>query len=195
MGIQDREQFTKDTIHISSSKRDKEQTKEGKEIGKSKRKSTELNNNHISTVYIVGAVGSRFDHSMSNINALYKYSSDFDQLVLVGAESFVMLLEPYINYSIKRNLQVEGRTCGLLPLGTTVHSITTTGLRWDLNDDKLGFFNSKRIRIKDQKNKKIDDGCLFSSSNEIVDDQEVTIRSSEPLIWTTVINDELVKPI
>ena len=145
----------------------------------------------ISKVYIVGAVGSRFDHSMSNVNALYKYSSEFDQVILVGVESFVMLLEPNVEYSIKRNLAMEGRTCGLLPLGTMVESVTTSGLRWNLHNHKLGFFNVKRLKDKDE----VDTNCLFSSSNEIVDDENVTIKASEPLIWTTVIKEELVKPM
>ena len=34
---------------------------------------------------------------------------------------------------------LEGLTCGLLPIGGRVDSVTTTGLKWDLTSQALEF--------------------------------------------------------
>ena len=48
------------------------------------------------------------------------------------------LLEPG-THRIVPNMLLEGLTCGLLPIGGRVDSVTTTGLKWDLTSQALEF--------------------------------------------------------
>jgi thiamine pyrophosphokinase len=122
------------------------------------------------TLIVVGAFGGRFDQEISSIHALYKWQSSVDRMVLVGGENVAILLSPG-THSIIPVKSVEGPTCGLLPLGGKVHSITTSGLQWDLQGQSLEF------------------GGLVSSSNCIRDDaDEVLIETSDYVIWTNIIN-------
>lgn len=50
-------------------------------------KSTDVN------VFVVGALGLRFDHCMANIHMLFKYSTGFRRLILLGTESMAFLLQ------------------------------------------------------------------------------------------------------
>ena len=66
-------------------------------------------------------------------------------------------------------------TCptGLLPVGGRCDSVSTTGLRWDLDEQAMEF------------------GGLVSSSNELLRGKggamQVDVATSDPLLWTTVV--------
>lgn len=67
------------------------------------------------------------------------------------------------------NLSSVVRYCSLVPVGSPCISITTTGLRWNLTEDKLAF------------------GHLVSTSNEIDRDNKegiVTVKNSDPILWS-----------
>lgn len=132
-------------------------------------------------VMIFGAMGGRFDQEMQNINALFRWSERFAQMVLLSEDTTVRLLLPGIQHVIRPNLHFETRTCGLIPVDGACASTTTSGLKWNLDGDEMKF------------------GGLISSSNHIVggrddDDDascdreesvEVHVRNSHPLVWTT----------
>ena len=74
---------------------------------------------------------------------------------------------------ISINRAIEGPTCGLLPVGSKVNSVTTEGLMWDVRDVPMEF------------------GGLVSSSNSFEEPANfahplhtVTVSVSEPLIFT-----------
>ena len=68
---------------------------------------------------------------------------------------------------IEPNRDVEGGTCGLVPIGGPCERVLTSGLRWDLDGSKPLEF-----------------GGLVSSSNEVRDDaMSVTVHNSSPLLW------------
>ena len=117
-------------------------------------------------VLVLGALGGRFDHDMANINALYKWTKHFDSLTLLSNENMVQLLEPGRHVIIPdRNL--EGPTCGLIPIGLPVDNITTNGLKWNLSKQTLKF------------------GGLVSTSNRIVDKKIVIDTPNGHILWTT----------
>ena len=66
----------------------------------------------------------------------------------------------------------EGPTCGLIPLGGPVRSVTTRGLQWDLQQQSTEF------------------GGLVSTSNRVVaaEQQVVTVECSEPIIFTAQVH-------
>lgn len=131
-------------------------------------------------VYIYGAFGGRFDQEMASIQALYRWADDFSyRLTLYTDETCAFLLPAgetnEINLANIADGEIggnnrpmgEGVTCGLIPIGCQCESVTTTGLKWNLDGDcPLEF------------------GGLVSTSNRIVEDV-VTVKSSQPLVFTT----------
>jgi thiamine pyrophosphokinase len=61
----------------------------------------------------------------------------------------------------------EGPTCGLMPVGGAVDSVTTTKFKWDLHQDAAAF------------------GGLVSTSNRVMMAETVTVTSSHPLLVFT----------
>jgi len=133
-------------------------------------------------VYIYGAFGGRFDQEMASIQALYRWSDAFSyRLMLYSDETSAFLLPAGVMSEVtlaniienddqsevaKRQVG-EGVTCGLIPIGCRCDSVTTTGLKWNLDGDVPLEF-----------------GGLVSTSNRIVEDT-VTVQSSQPLVFTT----------
>lgn len=133
-------------------------------------------------VFVVGALGLRFDHAMAGVHILHKYAGAFRRLVLLGPESLAFLLPPG-RHRIRVDPSLEGPVCGLLPLAGPCRAVTTRGLRWDLQGQGMAF------------------GGLVSTSNEVVGvgdgdgDGEgvglvVEVETSDPLVWTTTVRAE-----
>ncbi|KAI8493547.1 cAMP-dependent protein kinase subunit [Branchiostoma belcheri] len=129
-------------------------------------------NIQVDYIVSVGAFGGRMDQVMANINTLYEARSLTSiPVFLLDEVSMAFLLSPG-----KTVLHVqtggEGEWCGLVPVGGTCPHVTTTGLKWNLNDQSLKF------------------GELISTSNTF--DQSaaglVTVETNDPLLWTMGVN-------
>ncbi|KMZ60861.1 Thiamine diphosphokinase [Zostera marina] len=114
-------------------------------------------------ILVAGAVGGRFDHEMGNINVLYRYSDL--RMILLSDDCLIHLLPKNKRHEIHILSSVEGPHCGLIPIGSSSTTTTTTGLRWNLNDTKMEF------------------GGLISTSN-LVHDDIITVCSDSDLLWT-----------
>ncbi|TMW62092.1 hypothetical protein Poli38472_009585 [Pythium oligandrum] len=68
------------------------------------------------SVMIFGAMGGRFDQEIQNINALFRWDSVFEQIMLLSEETTTRLLRPGFHHVVEPNLHFETRTCGLVPL-------------------------------------------------------------------------------
>lgn len=130
-------------------------------------------------VFIYGAYGGRFDQEMASFHTLYKWASTFkNQIYLYNEENCSFLIPanvkteinmPYYNDNVASDGFGEGPTCGLIPLGMECESITTTGLKWNLDGDTpLNFSN------------------FISSSNRMME-PTVTVESSQPIVFTAEI--------
>ncbi|KAG0298389.1 hypothetical protein BGZ96_000103 [Linnemannia gamsii] len=115
-------------------------------------------------IIALGGTSGRFDQSMSSIHHLYILNQE-RQATLVSNESIVIVLGAGA-HEITCNLDMEGPTCGIIPVGSTEAILTTTGLKWDIEDWKTSF------------------GTQVSTSNELVG-SKVTIQTNAPVVWTT----------
>ena len=131
-------------------------------------------------VFVYGAFGGRFDQEMASIQALFRWKDSFGhRLWLYDEENCAFLLGENIdneiflpNYGENHESCVgEGPTCGLIPIGMPCESVITDGLKWDLD-------GSMPLRF----------GGLISSSNRVMKER-VRIRCSQPLIFTTEVED------
>jgi len=127
------------------------------------------------TVVAFGAFGDRFDHELASINVLHRFRK-FERLLLMGERMTAELLAPG-RHVIRPNPQLEGPTCGLLPIGGVCDAVWTSGLRWNLRGESMQF------------------GGLVSSSNDMVPHAEdgrleVRVTTSHPLVWTSVLRPD-----
>jgi thiamine pyrophosphokinase len=123
-----------------------------------------------STVIILGACGGRFDQEAASFHALYRWDERFFSIILFGESNSIFLLQPEILHRIRlfgyEGVE-NGPSCGLIPLAGPVRRVSTSGLVWNLFDEGLAL------------------GVRISTSNRLLDGvQDVTIVTSEPLLWT-----------
>ncbi len=112
-------------------------------------------------IVVFGAFGGRFDQQIATLHTMYKYSSTFQSMVLLGEGNCATLLVPQQGkpwshhppspspspssslpepepepepdtHSIQLIPGVEGPGCSLLPVGSRCRVVSTTGLQWDL---------------------------------------------------------------
>eukprot|EP00123_Amoebidium_parasiticum_P012899 comp21642_c2_seq1/m.30410 comp21642_c2_seq1/g.30410 ORF comp21642_c2_seq1/g.30410 comp21642_c2_seq1/m.30410 type:complete len:332 (-) comp21642_c2_seq1:7-1002(-) len=131
------------------------------------------------TVWILGALDGRFDHTIAAVSTLFAWRHRMlgTRLVLINNESLVMLLDTG-RHRLFIEPGLEGPTCGLLPVGIRCQSVTTTGLRWNLNGDEMEM------------------GALVSSSNQFDTNDSthiVTVDTSDPIVWTSNIHLERLR--
>ncbi|KAF8606466.1 thiamine pyrophosphokinase [Ceratobasidium sp. AG-I] len=121
-------------------------------------------------VVILGGLSGRLDHTVHTMSLLHKLRTTRPRIFVVSSESVGWVLDQG-HHQIDLDLRFVGPTCGLLPVGVASSVLTTTGLKWNL-DNTPSSFNG-----------------LVSSSNAIVPLSReetrglVTVTTSEPIWW------------
>lgn len=130
---------------------------------------TKAEGKNLDGILVIVENSGRFDHLISNINTLYKAEHMIRdvQVIQIASDSLTWLLKPgFHRIRIPNELLLENNWCGLLPIGKPVQHISTTGLKWNLDDSSLQF------------------GGLISTSNTYDKCPEVTVNTDVSLIWT-----------
>ncbi|KAF9335661.1 cAMP-dependent protein kinase subunit, partial [Podila minutissima] len=130
----------------------------------------QLNRNLNLGIVALGGSGGRFDQCMSSIHHLYIISRE-RHATLVSDESIIVVLEAG-THEITCNIEIEGPTCGIIPVGSSVAHLTTTGLRWDIENWETSF------------------GTQISTSNALTG-PNVTIHTDAPVVWTTEVRSSM----
>ncbi|KAI9277194.1 thiamine pyrophosphokinase [Phascolomyces articulosus] len=82
-------------------------------------------------IVAIPAIGGRLDQSMQNINILYTMLNEVERrTILVSDDSLTVLLDKGTHH-IHCQPDLEGPTCGLIPIGAPA-TLTTRGLKWNL---------------------------------------------------------------
>jgi thiamine pyrophosphokinase len=125
---------------------------------------------------VYGAFGGRFDQEMASFQSLYRHNATSLRLFLYDDHTMAFLLRSGCINRVQllpsngAELNVcEGPTCGLIPLGCAVDSVTTQGLQWNLLEQPTFF------------------GGLVSTSNRIIS-SEVQVVCSQPLVFTAQVH-------
>ena len=120
-------------------------------------------------ILVLGAMGGRLDHTLSNLNALYMFRHL--HITLWGEGNLVRLL-PQGRTVIRPLRPVEGPSCGLVPL-TGPATASSSGLKWNLN--------STRLEV----------GGLISTCNVMEGDGEIHVNTDTELLWMTTVSEQL----
>lgn len=119
--------------------------------------------------YVLVACGSfdRMDHMMADFNTLFVSRGFLGSATacLMVDNSLTWLLDTG-RHRVRTPLHLVGSWCGLVPLGQPSQSVTTTGLKWNLDKSAMNF------------------GSLISTSNMFDGLDTVTVETDVPLIWT-----------
>ncbi|XP_002164702.1 thiamin pyrophosphokinase 1 isoform X1 [Hydra vulgaris] len=111
------------------------------------------------------AIGGRSDHTFSNINTLYMVDNK-KTLYIMSDTDIMCLLKPGKNL-IKKHSDHQKAMCGLIPIGCPIPHVTSTGLKYNINDACLSF------------------GGLVSTSNSLDEENEyVMVITSHKLLFT-----------
>eukprot|EP01132_Coremiostelium_polycephalum_P011113 gene11113-13597_t len=110
-------------------------------------------------IFVAGGLGGSISHEFANFNNLFLYPNH--KIILVSSSNVGWYLNPKHSHLIIGKKEAK---CSVIPLGCKAETVTTNGLKWNLDKQSLNF------------------GELISTSNLTID-PNVTIESSHPLVF------------
>jgi len=122
-------------------------------------------NSKVDTIVTIGGLYGRFDHVMGCIHTLFLLQKEFPKLpIYCIQERSLFTLLPSGRHAIHLDEGIANGVCGLVPIGCPAEKVTTTGLQWNLTNQKLAF------------------GTLVSTSNRVIS-PEIQVTTDSPLLW------------
>lgn len=121
----------------------------------------------VSRAHVFGAFGRRPDHALKNLSVLKKFNSRFTEFKFIDNYGEMFLLPRKFTAGLPAETTVS-----LIPLSGTVEGVTTTGLKYSLQDEPL------TIGLRD------------GTSNETVDEIiEITHKKGDLLLFIASKNE------
>jgi thiamine pyrophosphokinase len=96
----------------------------------------------ITDLLIIGGLGARWDMSIANIMVLARPMYAYVNIRLLDGHQEIRILKPGDRTIIHGQ---PGETISLIPLAGDVHGISTTGLKYPLNDEILQFGSARGV--------------------------------------------------
>ncbi|XP_044743150.1 thiamin pyrophosphokinase 1 isoform X2 [Chrysoperla carnea] len=121
----------------------------------------------IDGVLVVAESCGRIDHIFGNVNTLHKVENILGNIpvFLLAHNSIAWLLKANIKHIIEIPEKLRGYWTSLIPLCGRTENISTTGLKWNLDNGVMEF------------------GSLVSTSNSYGSESVVTVQTSKHLLW------------
>ncbi|KAF5390636.1 hypothetical protein D9757_002752 [Collybiopsis confluens] len=120
---------------------------------------------HQYDIIVLGGLAGRLDQTIHLLSFLHKLRKTRKKVYAVTDDNIGWVLDSG-EHCIEIDHTILGLTCGLLPVGIDCSIISTSGLRWNLTDHPSSF-----------------DG-LVSTSNHLVSEKDVWIKTTKPIWWT-----------
>ncbi len=112
-------------------------------------------------IRVLGATGMRLDHTLKNLSVMKQFNDRFETLLFKDDYGDTKLISQNFRETIEEGTQVS-----LFPLSGSVHGITTSGLKYPIEDGTL------------------ENGIRDGSSNEVVSNPvEITYREGDLLLF------------
>ncbi|KAG7099794.1 hypothetical protein E1B28_001606 [Marasmius oreades] len=121
-------------------------------------------------IILLGGLAGRLDQTIHLLSFLHKLRKKRRRVLAITDDNVGWVLDEG-EHHIRIDHTSLGPTCGLLPVGIDSTVLSTSGLRWNLTDHPSSF-----------------DG-LVSTSNHLVPNQDVWIKTSKPIWWTVELKD------
>jgi thiamine pyrophosphokinase len=112
-----------------------------------------------SRITILGATGIRLDQTLKNISVMQQFHGIFDELIFRDELCWMRILPPEFSFNVS-----PGTVISLFPISGVVGGITTTGLKYALNNESL------------------ENGVRDGSSNESISDSVSVSHKSGSLL-------------
>ncbi|GAA6006574.1 hypothetical protein JCM10207_004979 [Rhodosporidiobolus poonsookiae] len=124
---------------------------------------------------IVGGLSGRLDQTIHTLHALWVLGEKEgrERVWVVGRESAAMVLKKG-KHHLRLDLSTFGKTCGILPLGSSEAHVATTGLEWNLGPQDHMYPTSLATAV--------------STSNHLIQ-EDVTVETDVPVIWTMEVRE------
>lgn len=96
-------------------------------------------------VHIVGASGSRIDHTLANINLLKISNDNNTRSYLIDENNIVFILKPNMLHTLTLDMFPGYKNISFFSLGNSVINLKTTGLEYEIDNETLDNQNSRFV--------------------------------------------------
>ncbi|KAG6810486.1 hypothetical protein H0H92_011666 [Tricholoma furcatifolium] len=117
-------------------------------------------------IVILGGLSGRLNQTIHTLSYLHKLRKTRKRVFTVTDDNIGWVLDAG-DHIIEIDHSLLGVTCGLLPVGIDETILSTSGLRWNLDDCPSSF-----------------EGLVSTSNHLVPEEKEVRIKTSRPIWWT-----------
>ncbi|KAF9236264.1 thiamine pyrophosphokinase [Melanogaster broomeanus] len=125
----------------------------------------EATEGHKYELLILGGLSGRLDQTVHTLAYLHKLRRTRTRVYTVTDDNIAWVLDEG-QHRIRIDHEILGPTCGLLPVGVESTTLSTCGLRWNLDERESSF-----------------DGLVSTSNHLLPEEPFVTIKTSRPIWW------------